>query len=134
MRIGFNTDYYNTYNDYTSRIKQVDVEEVRRQEEEKKAGEQLVSSGASEQTDSAQQEVVRRPVEPVELEDISVKFNRNDTYDYIGKDSSPESLDVQKAVSDMQKDSILSQYQFFVGAEVQPDTIFQNGDGTVIRK
>lgn len=36
-------------------------------------------------------------------------------YSLKGADSDIRSLDVQKAVSDMQKDEVLHQYQFFVG-------------------
>ena len=36
----------------------------------------------------------------------------------IGRDVDIKNLDMQKAVSDMKKDGILSQYQFFVGTNV----------------
>ena len=49
------------------------------------------------------------------LEDISLLFNKNDNFDYIGKDSEIGNLDVQKAVSDMKKDQVLQEYQYFVG-------------------
>lgn len=49
------------------------------------------------------------------LEDISLLFNKNDNFDYIGKDSEIGNLDVQQAVSDMKKDQVLQEYQYFVG-------------------
>ena len=45
-----------------------------------------------------------------------------------GIDSDIETLDMEKAVSDMQKDQALMQYQYFVG-----DTnLFSSEDGVVI--
>lgn len=49
-----------------------------------------------------------------DLEDISIGFNKLNDYSYIGKDADMQQLDVQKAISDMQKDNLFHQYQFFV--------------------
>lgn len=57
-------------------------------------------------------------VKNVDIHDISLRFNANDDYSYIGRDVDIQNLDMQKAVSDMQKDGILKQYQFFVGTAV----------------
>ena len=54
-------------------------------------------------------------IKNADLQDISLVFNKNDNFDYIGKDSEIGNLDVQKAVSDMKKDQILQEYQYFVG-------------------
>ena len=51
------------------------------------------------------------------LEDISVTFHKQDDFGYIGRDSDIRSLDVEKAISDMRKDQILQQYQYFVGSK-----------------
>lgn len=40
------------------------------------------------------------------------------TYDLKGADSDIRSLDVEKAVSDMQKDELIHQYQYFVGQDL----------------
>lgn len=48
------------------------------------------------------------------LEDISITFHKQDDFGYIGRDSDIRSLDVEKAISDMRKDQILQQYQYFV--------------------
>lgn len=50
------------------------------------------------------------------LEDISITFHKQDDFGYIGRDSDIRSLDVEKAISDMRKDQILQQYQYFVGS------------------
>jgi len=51
-----------------------------------------------------------------ELDGISVVFNRRDDFGYIGKDSDIHALDMEKAISDMKKDKVLQQYQYFVGS------------------
>ena len=50
-----------------------------------------------------------------DLENVSIKFNKEDSFGYIGMDSSLDNLDMQKAISDMQKDQVLQSYQYFVG-------------------
>ena len=51
------------------------------------------------------------------LEDISITFHKQDDFGYIGRDRDIHSLDVEKAISDMRKDQILQQYQYFVGSK-----------------
>jgi hypothetical protein len=75
---------------------------------------------------------VRKP--DAQLEDISVTFNRQEDFGYIGKDSDIFSLDVEKAVSDMQKDRVLQQYQYFVGSSQNLYEPRQSEDGIVIPK
>lgn len=84
----------------------------------------------NEKTVIAEQEPVRNPVgRNADLENISLKFNTGEDYGYIGKDSDLAQLDMQKAISDMQKDSILQQYQYFVGSSqnLVTDKIFDEG-------
>lgn len=70
------------------------------------------------------------PRKNASLEDISLSLNEARSFDLKGRDSDIESLDIEKAVSDMQKDQALMQYQYFVG-----DTnIMGNEDGIVIPK
>ena len=71
-----------------------------------------------------------RPRKNATLEDISLSLNDNKAFEMKGRDSDIESLDMEKAVSDMQKDQALMQYQYFVG-----DSNVQNfEEGTVIAK
>lgn len=51
----------------------------------------------------------------------------------IGSDSDIESLDIQKAISNMKKDSILQEYSFFV-QDVNSLTGINTEDGSVVRK
>lgn len=49
-----------------------------------------------------------------DVENLSIGFNKQDDFSYIGKDADIEQLDMQRAISDMQKDKLFHQYQFFV--------------------
>ena len=71
-----------------------------------------------------------RPRQNASLEDISLSLNETSSFEMKGRDSDIESLDMQKAVSDMQKDQALMQYQYFVGET----NILNNDDGIVIAK
>lgn len=65
-------------------------------------------------------------------EDISLTFNANEDFEYLGQDSDIRNLDMEKAISDMKKDQILQQYQYFVGSSKD---LFQNtADGIVVPK
>lgn len=111
-------------------IPQVDVETVRKQEQS------IAEAGRVDAAKSQLQEApAREPAEKnANLEDISLNFNTGETYDYIGRDSALENLDVQKAVSDMQKDQVLQQYQYFVGTQDLGGMVLNNQDGVVLQK
>ena len=71
-----------------------------------------------------------RPRANASLEDISLSLNDNGSFEMKGRESDIAALDMEKAVSDMQKDQALMQYQYFVG-----DTnVSNNEDGIVIAK
>ena len=62
---------------------------------------------------------------------VSLSFNKNEHYGYIGRDKDLSTLDMEKAISMMRQDSILQDYQYFVGSS---KNIFSSEDGTVIAK
>ena len=62
---------------------------------------------------------------------VSLEFNKGNDYSYIGSTKDIENLDVAKAISDMQQDSILQEYNYFVGSGAN---VFSSEDGTVIAK
>ena len=66
------------------------------------------------------------------LEDISLTFNRQEEFGYLGKDSDIHSLDVEQAISSMRKDQVLQQYQYFVGRS--QNLIHEDADGLVLAK
>lgn len=51
--------------------------------------------------------------------DYSKKYEPNKNYDLKGVDSDIYNLDTQKAISDLDKDQVLKQYQYFVGDKNQ---------------
>lgn len=81
------------------------------------AAEQAVSA------DSAQEAVLNAPVaadrdtsnQTYNAADYAKQYQADATYDLKGEDSDIRSLDVEQAVSDLQLDKVLQQYQFFVG-------------------
>ena len=109
-------------------IKQVSEEEVRRQDQEQQqAALQQSTPDYSRMTDFATQD---RRAKAADLENISLTFNKTDSFDYLGSESGLENLDVMKAVSDMRKDEVLQEYQYFVGSS--QNFAFQSEDGVVI--
>lgn len=105
----------------------VSVSDVEKQDELKAQSANNASSVSSLQDIEVSSE--RRS--NAELEDISLTFNKGDDYGYIGKDSDIYSLDVENAISDMQKDDVLRQYQYFVGGN---SSFSDPADGVVIPK
>ncbi len=61
--------------------------------------------------------------------DFAINKDLNSDRSLIGTDMKLENLDVQKAISDMQKDSIIREYQYFV-----QDPLKDGADGIVIKK
>lgn len=47
--------------------------------------------------------------------DYAQNYRADETHELKGKDCDLASLDMQKAISDLDKDQVLQQYQFFVG-------------------
>lgn len=47
--------------------------------------------------------------------DFAKEYKANESYEMKGASSDLRTLDVEKAINDMQKDQMLSQYQYFVG-------------------
>ena len=79
------------------------------------ASSEQINSGNS--TAAKEEVLVGEPKPNAPLEDISITFHKQDDFGYIGRDSDIRSLDVEKAISDMRKDQILQQYQYFVGSK-----------------
>lgn len=110
-------------------IPTISVEEVRKQDAMQLKAQSAVELNTYETPVTPQ---VRKPDAP--LEDISITFNRQDDFGYLGQDSDIHSLDVDRAISDMQKDRMLQQYQYFVGSAREVYAGGQAPDGIVIPK
>lgn len=65
------------------------------------------------------------------IEDLSRDFTKRDSYSIKAYDDQAMKDEMDKAVSAMQKDESIAQYQYFVG---QSNVILDNEDGTVISK
>ncbi len=66
----------------------------------------------------------REVLDTQEVINYAVNSDMNKDKELIGSESDLRRLDIEKAVSDMKKDSILQEYQFFVGSTVTPDGSF----------
>lgn len=72
----------------------------------------------------------RRP-KVTDPNEVSLTFNKGDDFSNIGKDKNINDLDMQKAISDMRQDSVLQEYNYFVGSA---SNVFKSDDGIVIAK
>ncbi len=121
--------FYNNYR--VVDIPKVDIDTVKKQDEALKAASEMPVVDAP--VVNKEPEVDNRS-RMANLDDISLNFNAGDDYSYIGSESSLEDLDMQKAISDMRKDSILQDYQYFVGNSEDMMNSFNNEDGSVFLK
>lgn len=131
MGIGGVSDYSNLF--YNYKVPEIPAVDYRRLSNVQEA---LPQAEQSEQTSrdidlSIEESQVKRPG-PTDVNEISLSFNRGEDYSYIGSDSDLAGLDMQKAISDMQKDKVLQQYQYFVGESRNLQDAGE--DGTVIVK
>ncbi len=129
MAINGLLDYGGLYSNYRPvQIPMVDVSEVAKQDENAiKASENIVAAP-----------VLETPVNDnrsrmADLDNISLNFNTGDDYSYIGSESDMATLDMEKLISDMKKDKVLEDYQYFVGSTNTQNT-FADSDGAVFLK
>ena len=82
------------------------------------------------------EEVVKTPRRDSSINDIKVSLgNRDSSLIGLSGLGGIQSSVMRKAVSDMQKDSVLHEYQYFVGSgAVNNRVIMNDDDGVVIRK
>ena len=129
MAINALSQFGGLYNNYrVTDIPKVDIKEVEAQDL-KKQQEAAVSS-----LETFEPVVADNRTKSADLENISLSFNKNDDYSYIGMDFSIEALDMEQAISDMKKDKILEDYQYFVGSSERLNETFASEDGKVMLK
>lgn len=75
----------------------------------------------------------RKAHSTIKPSDFSMSFLKNNDFGNLSSESSLGSSDIQKAISDMRKDSVLQEYQYFVGSS-QNMIQYASEDGTVIQK
>ncbi len=129
-RIGSYGSYMNAYT--RPEIKPVSADEIKLQEQKDDKSLRQMKQESLNRQDSKSLNTAPRTAN---LEDISLNFNKNETYDYIGRDAGLDNLDMMSAISDMQKDKVLEQYQYFVKPREDANSIIAStADGVVVQK
>ena len=81
-----------------------------------------VESSISSNDQSQQQSTeMLKPSRTGNLEKIIFDFKKNNEFNLVGAQSKAEDLDVDMALSNMKKDSVLDQYKFFVKSSLVSD-------------
>lgn len=112
-----------------------DPNKIGRQVEEPDLNQQAGLNEQSDNLTSVAEPVQENPASRMaDLDQVSLKFNKEDSFEYIGMDSSLDNLDMQKAISDMQKDQVLQSYQYFVGSAGSLFGETSSEDGMVVLK
>lgn len=112
-----------------------DPNKIGRQVEEPDLNQQAGLNEQSDNLTSVAEPVQENPASRMaDLDQVSLKFNKEDSFEYIGMDSSLDNLDMQKAISDMQKDQVLQSYQYFVGSAGSLFGEISSEDGMVVLK
>ena len=124
---------YGGFENYNVRnIPQVSLDTVKKQDQEALALQNSLPE-VSVPTKAAEAFEDKRS-RSADLENISINFNKGEDYSYIGSESDIQTLDMQKAISDMRKDKILEDYQYFVGSSQNLMSSINNEDGSVFMK
>lgn len=119
------------YDSYSraSAIPKVTPEEVRQQDAKAQQPIEQQTAPKAEEINAPKEDTRSKTAD---LENVSLTFNKEESFDYIGSESPLKNLDVQKAVSDMKKDGILQEYQYFVGSA--QNVLDASKDGIVLLK
>lgn len=125
MGIGAINPYNFTSNLRINDIPKIDAEQLKQQTDELKQNES-----------QSKPAITIEPIEdnrPRSLDPntVSLTANKQETFDYIGSEKDINRLDMQKAISQMHQDSILKDYNYFVG---NASNVYNSEDGMVISK
>lgn len=112
-------------------IPRVKPEDIAPVEQPKEQASQIQEAPKADNSYSSDIISENRKPRVADLENISLTFNKEEDFSFIGKDASVKSLDMEKAISDMKKDGILEEYQYFVG---NSRNLYSDEDGIVIPK
>jgi len=113
-------------------IKTVDVDTVKEQDKLREQEDKLVNSldGLKQSYEMPYQ--VDNRSRSANLEDVSLTMQTGKDLDFLGRESGIEFLDMEKEISNLQRDAILQDYQYFVGSV--NDVMYDNAEGVVLRK
>lgn len=133
MAIDALSNYGGLLNSYANRnIRTVDEATVQQQDSITKQEERLYNSIAGLAENYAKPYQVDIRSRMADLEDVSLSMQTENDLDFLGRNSDLSMLDMNQAISDMKKDSILQDYQYFVGSN---DNVVANDEnGLVLRK
>lgn len=107
---------YNRMSSVRREIPQIDAQTLQDQLQ--------VQQGNSEDTLPSYEGRERKILDTKDVISNAVENHMNRDKDLIGRTKDIQQLDVERAISGMRKDSILQEYQYFVGG-------FNNSDGSV---
>lgn len=135
MGIGSVSDYSSLFANYkVPEIPSVDLDSLHKTEAVSVKEPSVVQENSA--LNSIDLTIEEKPIERANanVHDLSLSFNLNEDYGFIGRDSDIEALDMQKAISDMKKDQVLQQYQYFVGSANDLFLEASGKDGLVFMK
>lgn len=115
-------------------IPKVDLETVKAQDEARLAAESSMPVTMAPAIETPSEVAPDNRSRIADLDDISLTFNQGDDYSYIGSEVEIGDLDMQQAISDMRRDKLLEDYQYFVGSSQNLSNEFSNNDGMVFLK
>jgi len=136
MGIGPISDYNSFFANYkVPEIPSVDLGRVQKNDAIS-VNEQTIDTQSKQTINDIDLSIEEKPIKRsnANVHDMSLSFNVNEDYGYIGRDSEIENLDMQKAISDMKKDQVLQQYQYFVGSANDLFSGAEGKDGLVFMK
>ena len=121
------------YNNYINRVEEQDALRTARESSNLKPQEESVPSKQPEEVSLSLNLDGIRARQNMSLDDVSVSMNQPSSSSFEMKALSfrPDEDEVDKALSDMQKDSALMKYSYFVG---ESNVIMDNEDGVVLLK
>ncbi|MCR5221426.1 MAG: hypothetical protein K6D90_00975 [Lachnospiraceae bacterium] len=124
---------FDLYNNYMNRVEGQDRIRVNEAQSEKPSQENSVAENPKEELSLSLNLDGIRARQNMSLADVSLSMNQTSSSSFEMKALSfrPEEDEMDKAFSDMQKDSALMQYSYFVG---DSNVITDNEDGVVLLK
>ena len=124
---------FDLYNNYINRVDEQDKLRVAKESSNLKPQEENVASEEKEDISLSLNLDGIRARQNMSLSDVSVTMNQPSSSSFEMKALSyrPDEDEVDKVLSDMQKDSALMKYSYFVG---ESNVIMDNEDGVVLLK
>lgn len=115
-----------SYGSYANRIDASNTDAEVNESSQVSQSAPLESSASHDDQEQHHKQEAIKTTSPQSYEKFIFDFKKDNEYNLIGAKSKLEDMDVDKALSDMKKDSVLDQYKFFVKS-----TLVSNEDGSV---